>query len=846
VVIEDLHWCDETSLEVALALAREAPTLPLLLVLTYRSDEIPAELGALLATLDRERLAVDMTLPRLSPSDVGAMIRAILGLPRPPPAFVETLYTITEGNPFFVEEMLKSLTTAGDLTLTGDGWERILLQSLHLPRSVQITVQQRLMRLSAPAREVLTLAAVAGRRFDFDLLQALTGRDDVALIRLIKELIGAQLVIEESADTFAFRHALTRQAVYAGLLARERRTLHRSIAEAMERIYATSLDLHLTDLVYHWYEAEAWENVVTYAPTAGEQAQRLYAPRSAVVQLTRALDAAQRLSMPPPLNVLRSRGQAYAALDEFEPALSDYQASLEAARTHQDRRAEWQVLMDLGLLWAARDYARTGDYLHQALALARDIGDLSTLAHTLNRAGNWYMHTEWPREGLRYHQEALALFLSCDDWHGQATTLDLLGITSYISGDLISGVEYYERAIALFRQLNEQQGLVSSLACLALRGASYLCNTVVWPIASATVCTREGEEALAIAHHIGWRAGESFALSYLGQCLGARGEYTRALEMGRSALAIATEIEHRQWMNAAHFLLGALHLELLALPEAQDHFERALELAQTMRSSLVVRATAGLLASTYVAQQNLAAAESLLTATLDVDTPTQTIAQRMAWFARVELALARHEPAVALQIIERLIASTLNHERWGAGAIPRLWHLRGEALAALGQTSEAEADLLATQAVAQAQDIWPLRWRILLSLGKLYWAQARREQARAVFDAARGGIEALATKLEDDGMRNLFLQRATADIPHIAPPSRRLAKEAFGGLTEREREVAGLIARHKSNRAIAVLLVLSERTVEKHVENILSKLGFASREQVAAWAAEKGLDVPID
>jgi non-specific serine/threonine protein kinase len=73
-----------------------------------------------------------------------------------------------------------------------------------------------------------------------------------------------------------------------------------------------------------------------------------------------------------------------------------------------------------------------------------------------------------------------------------------------------------------------------------------------------------------------------------------------------------------------------------------------------------------------------------------------------------------------------------------------------------------------------------------------------------------------------------------------------LAKEAFGGLTEREREVAGLIARHKSNRAIAVLLVLSERTVEKHVENILSKLGFASREQVAAWAAEKGLDVRID
>jgi len=295
-------------------------------------------------------------------------------------------------------------------------------------------------------------------------------------------------------------------------------------------------------------------------------------------------------------------------------------------------------------------------------------------------------------------------------------------------------------------------------------------------------------------------------------------------------------------MNAAHFMLGALHLDLLALPTAQQHFERALELAQAMRSSLVVRTTSGFLASTYVAQHNLSAAASLLDATLAADTPAQTVAQRMAWFARVELALARREPAVAVQIIERLIISATNLERWGDGAIPRLWHLLGEARAALGQAQEAEAALLAAQAVAQAQGIRPLLWRIQLSLGKLYRAEARRDQARAAFEAARAGIEALAAKLGDEALRNHFIQHATADIPRIAPPSRRSAKHAFGGLTERERQVAGLIAQHKSNRAIADLLILSERTVEKHVENILSKLGFISREQVVAWAAEKSLD----
>jgi DNA-binding NarL/FixJ family response regulator len=164
----------------------------------------------------------------------------------------------------------------------------------------------------------------------------------------------------------------------------------------------------------------------------------------------------------------------------------------------------------------------------------------------------------------------------------------------------------------------------------------------------------------------------------------------------------------------------------------------------------------------------------------------------------------------------------------------------------LGQAPEAEAALLAAQAVAQAQGARPLLWRILVSLGKLYRAQAHRDQARAAFEAARAVIEELAAKIQDEAMRDDFLRHAMADIPRIPPLPRRSAKHAFGGLTEREREVAGLIARHKSNRAIADLLVLSERTVEKHVENILSKLGFVSREQVIAWVAEKGLDKHAD
>src|SRR5207244_10528819 len=134
-------------------------------------------------------------------------------------------------------------------------------------------------------------AAVLGRRFDFALVQYLTGGNEVDLVRLIKELITAQLLVEESDDVLAFRHTLTRQAAYADLLARERRSLHQSVAQTMERIYADALDGRLGDLAYHFYMAREWAKVLEYAQRAGKKAQALYAPRVAIEQYTRALEA---------------------------------------------------------------------------------------------------------------------------------------------------------------------------------------------------------------------------------------------------------------------------------------------------------------------------------------------------------------------------------------------------------------------------------------------------------------------------------------------------------------------------------------------------------------------------
>jgi DNA-binding NarL/FixJ family response regulator len=210
------------------------------------------------------------------------------------------------------------------------------------------------------------------------------------------------------------------------------------------------------------------------------------------------------------------------------------------------------------------------------------------------------------------------------------------------------------------------------------------------------------------------------------------------------------------------------------------------------------------------------------------------------WYARAELALATGKTGRALDITDQLIASAKNIS--AERPIPLLFKLRGEALTALKQPTAAETALRTAQQSAAAQGARSLQWRIAVALGKLYRAQLRDEEAAHAFAAAQQTIEQLAPLLPDPSLREQFLQQAAALIPGVRQFSpRQVTRRAFGGLTERECEVAVQITQGKSNREIAEQLTVTERTVEAHVRNILTKLELTSRTQIAVWAITRGL-----
>jgi DNA-binding CsgD family transcriptional regulator len=458
------------------------------------------------------------------------------------------------------------------------------------------------------------------------------------------------------------------------------------------------------------------------------------------------------------------------------------------------------------------------------------------------------MNRGQPREALSDHQQALALSQESNDERGMAQSLDLLGFDSYFLGEVIQGAAYGEQAVLLLRKLDDRQGLVNTLANLSMRARF---DTEVLGEVELNKLVQLSETALDIARSMGYRRGEANALARAAICLCRAGDYGRGLEYLRRALSIAEEIEHRELVATVHLALGSeLYLGLLAFAEARQHLEAALAAAHELGSIALTFLVTAPLVTACILQKDLARAQGLLEALLPAGlsgVADSTLPLRSCWAARAELELALGEPEHALAIVERLLAGTVNLRAYGPYAVPYLAWLRGKALAALGRMDEATADLQGALPVARAQGQRHRLWRLHAELGNVFGAGVRRADAEREFSAGRTIIQELKDTLSDGALRDHFLAEALAAMPAApALTPRRAAMKDYGGLSERERQVATLIAQGKSNRAIAKTLVISVRTVEAHITRILDKLGFASRAEIAVWAAAKGFAPPSE
>ncbi len=425
VVLDDLHWADLPTLQLIGHLVRSPAPERVLFLATARPDEGGEELAALLAALRREGVLERLDLEGLDALETGALVAALGGRPRTR-AFVEELHGITDGNPFFIEEIVHHLADAN-----GHLGGAIALHEAGVPEGVREITSRRLARLGEPARAMLATAAVIGREFDFDVLEEVGPLEGDELVAALDEAVEAGVLVElaERVGRYAYRHALMRATLYDGLSALRRARLHSRVGEALIARRGTQLDPHLGQLAHHFALAapvDRPERAVDFALAAGRRADRLLA---------------------------------------WEEAAGHYRAALRARALvgAADDRLHCELLLALGASQERAGAPETRTTFSAAADAARALGDPALLGRAaLGYAGRWSQLGRVEEDVAGLLQEALGA-LPVEDSPLRARLLARLALELYYAGDPDRRLALSAAAVELARRLGDPSALATCL-----------------------------------------------------------------------------------------------------------------------------------------------------------------------------------------------------------------------------------------------------------------------------------------------------------------------------------------------------------------------------------------------
>lgn len=829
VVLEDLHWSDQTSQELLHYLSRSISRDRLLFLGTYRTDELHRRhpLTHLLAQLLREPVYHEVRLAPLSRAELADMLETTLERALPG-GFVEALYSRTEGNPFFVEEVLKSLMAHAALdSLIQSVQQGHGIDQLAIPFSLKDSILRRTGDLDPTMGAVLTYAAVIGRRFDFEILLQLTGLTEADLLRALALLVERQLVVEEpggAEDRYRFRHALTREAIYDDLLGRERRIKHREVLRVLEAVYQADHERIVDQLAYHSLQARETAQAARYARLAAERAARMYAYREAVAHYEVALEL---LDTDDP----RAYADLYEQLGEVANPIGDSDRYLrywrEAQRYYEqvgDAIKVADIHRRLGrVLWDRGDSAGAFTHAKTALEILETAPPGYELAMAYSTLSQLHMLAFQQEESIAWGEKALQLAEQLGDVRVQAHALNNIGTSLAEIGEAERGIACLERSMALARQSNLTADVLRAYNNLGDR----LAHNGEFKRSAALI--REG---IAFGAQVGW---ESFT-SQLRSILAWIEMYLGHWEQAR--ILIDAEMNERP-VSCPWILITKAELLFYQgeIGAARQVFETVLTVCETANEPHLLEHALMHLARVLLRSGD--PAQAIAT----VDRCRQLIQQ---WPATVDsadvlyCAIDIYLGAGAVTSARSLLASLVKIDEQKPNPLTRTLCAEAQGLLALYEHRFAEAvgyfERAGTgwRAMELPFDAAVSRRRLAESLLQT-GDPAHRERARQELTAARQRFAHLGAVLELASV-DALLRQFDPEPSVVQPIDTRLDE-----LTPREREVIALLARGYSNREIANELVISAKTAEVHVSNILGKLGFTSRAQAAAYAVEHGL-----
>jgi len=537
---DDLHWADRGTLWLLGHLLRQLREERVLILGAYRETELDRAhpLAKSLVDWNRERLVTRLALKRFDAAETSAQLGALLG-ESVSGDFTDAVFRETEGNPFFVEEVLKALIEKGSVRRESGRWQRCDVDQLVIPQSMKEAIGSRLDRVSQEANEVLRAGAVLGKTFTFAELQSASGeQSEDALLDALDEAAGAQLIAANRSDSFTFTHDKIREVLYEELNPIRRRRLHRYAAEGLERKQSTSI-CAVEKLAHHYIQAGDYEQGLKFAKQAAAEAERVFAFDEAIAAYGRARDCAEALGLiDEQLTQEEAIGKSYLLHGEMIPA---------------------------------------GEHFERALILATEPAVRARLqcqaAASLVATGN-------PR-GLELIREALAVLNPETNPLETANALSIEGRFHHLAGRHLKAIELLERAADLVAPTAAAETVSTFAAPMISQVYAYLAGGYQHSglYDDADRWARRTIE-FGVAHNIPF--AQAIGYEFLGEDAVHKGEYQKGLEYSAQEVEIVEKLHSRERRAWAYLVTSLSLLYAGQLEKAEKEFTAGIALAESV------------------------------------------------------------------------------------------------------------------------------------------------------------------------------------------------------------------------------------------------------------------------
>ncbi len=616
---DDLQWADSSTLVLLATWANALAQARVLVVCAYRGADTHPDLETLIQTLSRAACLTRVPLERFDLRQVAELVKTMHQ--RENSAFAEWLYRESEGNPFFIRELIAYLATHGSLqddakTNLDELMEQ--LPTVVLPASIQDLIRARLQRLSELARQVVEVAAIIGRDCDFATLWRASGKSEDAALDALDQLLRAQIVrqIASRPNPYEFTHSKIRETVLTDTSLARQQILHRRVGEALEITQRERLPELNGLLALHFRLAGEWTKAARYARAAGDRSRAVLAWQEAIGFYTSALEALSHLDdHAATAQVYSGLGEVYSVLQRTERALESYTHAL--TTWEQLGKREQVAHVRLEMVWVflvGGEFHRVYELVQMALRELEQLVQPDPLI-VAQAHGLWgtalLMEERAPEEAKSHLSLALSLYEQANEWPGWCIVQFQLGNLAAQEGNLTQAVADYQHVLAVaerskdlmlqaftlnnlayhslllgdLRQSNEwaQRGLAIAEAYNIVLALLYLYTTVAgirlseknWDAAEASL-----NKGMALAGQLKNPERRADYLANFAEVAYGRGDYQSAIEQLTTAAQLADQRSARYASARYHLRLAAMLREQSKTADAELHWRRGKQIAE--------------------------------------------------------------------------------------------------------------------------------------------------------------------------------------------------------------------------------------------------------------------------